>query len=170
MAADVAAGTELDMAAAVDSMDKPAVSDYLYQMIVAPSSGDRALSLILKPGAFAHQPLVDRLPEALARPAPSQRAEAEQAVSVPTVFVYGSSDWMDSRAGASTAAAINAQGGAACSMRVKGAGHQLMVDSPSGFAECMQAAMSFPSAEAGQASRRQWRQAISAKSKLILDT
>ena len=160
----MAAGTELDAAAAVDSMDKPAVADYLYQMIVAPSSGDKALSLILKPGAFAKSPLADRLPAALAPSSPGSSG-------VPTVFVYGVSDWMDSSAGASTAAAMIARGGAACSLRVRGAGHQLMVDSPSGFAECVEAAMSFPTRDAGQASRQQWMRHVAAAHKqLIVDT
>ena len=142
---------------------QPAVSDYLYQMIVAPSSGDRALSLILKPGAFAHQPLADRLPTALAAE-PSGR-------SVPTIFAYGTSDWMDRHAGAATAAAMLARGGAACSIRVREAGHQLMIDNPAGFKECVEAAMSFPSAEAGPTSRQQWAQRINATYKqLIIDT
>ena len=177
------------MAAAVDAMDKPAVSDYLYQMIVSPSSGDRALSLILKPGAFAHQPLADRLPNALvptatspsasssspaaspAAAAPAGHSEGERVTSVPVIFVYGVADWMDRYAGASTAAAIIARGGAACSIRVKNAGHQLNIDNPRGFKECVEAAMSFPSAEAGQASRQQWMQSINATHKhLIVDT
>ena len=162
-------GTDIDLGAAVNAMDKPAVSDYLYQMIVAPTCGDRALSLILKPGAFAHQPLTDRLPAALAPVSVSVSAEGSSGTVC--VFVYGVSDWMDSRAGASTAAAITARGGAACSIRVKGAGHQLMIDTPAGFKQCMQAAMSFPSAEAGQASRQQWTQQINATHKqLIVDT
>ena len=166
VAEQLSAGSEMDLTAAVPAMDKPAVSDYLYQMIVAPSSGDRALSLILKPGAFAHQPLADRLPAALA-PQPHPPVDG----GVPTVFVYGVADWMDRHAGASTAAAMIARGGAACSIRVRGAGHQLFCDNPAGFHESVQAAMTFPTADAGQASRQQWAQHTAATFKqLIIDT
>jgi len=166
MAEEVSVGMDVDMAAATPGMDKPAVSDYLYQMIVAPSSGDRALSLILKPGAFAHQPLIDRMPAALV---PSSSTALGH--SIPTVFCYGASDWMDEKAGANTAAAITARGGVACTIRVRGAGHQLMIDNPAGFKECVEAAMSFPNAEAGTAQRQQWIQSANTTYKqLIIDT
>ena len=174
LTAELAVGDDVQMAASVRPMDKPAVSDYLYNMMVAPSSGDLALGRVLKPGAFAKQPLADRLPAAVAPSPSSSSSSSSSSTSTarpPVILAYGVNDWMDSGAGAAMAAAINARGGAACSMRVKGAGHQLSIDNTAGFKECMEAAMSFPTGEAGQAARQQWKQHVGSTHKqLILDT
>jgi hypothetical protein len=66
-----------------DEVDKAALSDYLYHISVLEGSSEYALNEILLPGAYAKEPLLDRL----------------HALRVPTVFMYGAHDWMDARAG-----------------------------------------------------------------------
>lgn len=59
------------------------MGDYLYHnMAATKGSGERALSRVLKPGAWAHSPLKHRLPKV--------------DPSVPVHFMFGDRDWMDS--------------------------------------------------------------------------
>ena len=146
---ELAVSVDVDVDESVPAMDKPAVSDYLYQSLTAPSSGEYALSKILSPGAFAQQPLCNRLP-ALVTEAGGR--------SPPTTFVYGTHDWMDVRAGMATAQRMNEAGGAAVTVRVKDAGHQLFADNVPGFHEAIAAGLTMPSQEDGEARRRQWLQ------------
>lgn len=63
--------------------DRRALGDYLYHNLAAThGSGERALSRVLKPGAWAHSPLKHRLPKI--------------DPSVPVHFIFGDRDWMDS--------------------------------------------------------------------------
>ncbi|CAF1599673.1 unnamed protein product, partial [Didymodactylos carnosus] len=48
-------------------------------------------------------------------------------------FLYGDHDWMDVKAGEEVVKNIRQQGGKANLMRVRQAGHQLMIDNPQGF-------------------------------------
>merc|ERR1712093_738749 len=55
------------------------MATYLYQTTALKGSGEYALNHILEPGAWARQPLCDRLPR----------------LQVPVSFIYGSNDWMN---------------------------------------------------------------------------
>lgn len=59
--------------------------DYFYHIAAARGSGEYALRHILAPGAWAHEPLHDRLLELDSR--------------VPVTFIYGEHDWMNPAAG-----------------------------------------------------------------------
>lgn len=63
---------------------RQALGDYLYHNLAAThGSGERALSRVLKPGAWAHSPLMHRLPKV--------------DKSIPVHFIFGDRDWMDSK-------------------------------------------------------------------------
>ncbi|KAJ9530113.1 hypothetical protein QJQ45_023374 [Haematococcus lacustris] len=51
---------------------------YFYHSVAAPGSGEYALRHLLAPGAWAHEPLTNRLQE----------------LKVPVTFIYGKEDWM----------------------------------------------------------------------------
>lgn len=53
-----------------------------YNITSSPGSGEYALAAVLAPGAYARKPLIHRL----------------AGLQMPTVFVYGEYDWMDSTA------------------------------------------------------------------------
>lgn len=55
------------------------ITEYFLQISRAKPSGEYALTAILKPGAWVHRPLVDRL----------------TCIQCPTTFMYGDRDWMD---------------------------------------------------------------------------
>ena len=116
------------------------------------SAGGYAHSTLLLPGAFARKPLCDRLPALYD--------------ALPVSFIYGTRDWMDWEAALDVATAVESdigrpsnntgkqRGGSAQShnhnrthtrkahlnfdiLRVEDGGHQLMVDSPLGFAQAV---------------------------------
>lgn len=53
--------------------------DYWYQISVDYGCGEYALAALLSPGAWAREPLHEKLPK----------------ITMPTIFVYGENDWMD---------------------------------------------------------------------------
>eukprot|EP00300_Choanocystis_sp_HF-7_P042198 c8970_g1_i1.p1 GENE.c8970_g1_i1~~c8970_g1_i1.p1 ORF type:complete len:426 (-),score=-31.23 c8970_g1_i1:68-1345(-) len=57
------------------------LSSYLYHTMVDSGSGEYALNTILQPGAYARNPLINRLP----------------GLQVPVSFSYGDHDWMDKK-------------------------------------------------------------------------
>jgi len=61
------------------------LSEYLYLNSILPASGENSLNRILLPGAFARNPLMDRIPKLT--------------VSNPITIVYGEKDWMDKTGG-----------------------------------------------------------------------
>ncbi|CAM9101602.1 unnamed protein product [Scytosiphon promiscuus] len=102
--------------------DKRALGDYLYHNLAAThGSGERALSRVLKPGAWAHSPLKHRLPKV--------------DPSVPVHFLFGDRDWMDSTVPQELVDAADADGtGQKITItRVPNSGHQLFLDNPRGF-------------------------------------
>ncbi|KAF9418780.1 hypothetical protein BGZ94_009598 [Podila epigama] len=77
-------------------------------------SGEYALSTILAPGAYARWPLMDRLKD----------------LKMPTVFLYGESDWMDWKAGEKARRTMSVP---TALMRIPNAGHHLYMDNPVAF-------------------------------------
>ena len=104
---------------------KPEVLEYTYLNWTQGevSAGGRMHSTLLSPGAFARKPLCDRIPH----------------IPVKTDFIYGVTDWMDYRA----ALALRTTGEPSNynEMRVKDAGHNVMVDNPMGMAEAIEACL-----------------------------
>lgn len=103
--------------------DRQALGDYLYHNLAAThGSGERALSRVLKPGAWAHSPLRHRLPKI--------------DPSIPVHFIFGDRDWMNSTAPQELKESAEAGGGTGQRIsitHVPNAGHQLFLDNPRGF-------------------------------------
>ncbi|KAF3917380.1 hypothetical protein ABW21_db0203553 [Orbilia brochopaga] len=87
---------------------------YSYQVFKQKGSGEYALTYLLAPGAFARDPLKNRLPQL--------RKDLE------VVFMYGDGDWMDAQAGKEAAEAIKRDGGRSRFRVVSNAGHHLYLD------------------------------------------
>ncbi|KAI8580565.1 hypothetical protein K450DRAFT_236239 [Umbelopsis ramanniana AG] len=63
----------------LNTEEQHSLYDYLYHITSSTGSGEYALASVLSPGAYARKPLIHRLPE----------------LKMPTVFIYGTIDWMD---------------------------------------------------------------------------
>ncbi|KAF9209241.1 hypothetical protein BGZ59_010206 [Podila verticillata] len=90
------------------------LNSYIYHISSKSGSGEYALSTILAPGAFARWPLMDRLKD----------------LKMPTVFMYGESDWMDWKAGEQARRTMSVP---TALMRIPSAGHHLYMDNPLAF-------------------------------------
>ncbi len=108
-------------------LDVQALCKYLYHLNAGPCPGHRGLNLLLRPGAFAVDPLLPRLVAGL---------------NAPTVLVYGADDWMSVSAGQEVALAVAAKrSGPRASdamfhsevVIVPQAGHQLALENPRFF-------------------------------------
>jgi cardiolipin-specific phospholipase len=89
-------------------------SDYMYHVSAAPGCGEYALGTILKPGAWAREPLHDHLAE----------------LSMPTTFIYGEHDWMDYRHAEEAASKMVIQ---TKIIRIPDCGHQLHIENGEDF-------------------------------------
>ncbi|KAF9438664.1 hypothetical protein BGZ76_006037 [Entomortierella beljakovae] len=90
------------------------LNNYIYHISSKSGSGEYALSTILAPGAYARWPLMDRL----------------AGLKMPTVFLYGESDWMDYRAAEK---AMKNMFVPTILLRIPNAGHHLYLDNPPAF-------------------------------------
>lgn len=130
---------------------------YAYNLFRQKGSGEYALTYILAPGAYARNPLINRIdevgrgviqpPAAAAAAAEGQPAKKE--TGFPVVFMYGDSDWMDVAGGFASEEKIKAraekalmegteeerrdENGSARVVVVKKAGHHLYLDNPAEF-------------------------------------
>ena len=102
-----------------DEEEKSALTEYLFTNSMLPGSGEYALNRVLKPGAYAREALVHRIPK----------------LKVPSIsFLYGRHDWMDLSGGLEVqklCEAITREGGEAPSIEiheVDKAGHLLMLE------------------------------------------
>ncbi|KAJ1646600.1 hypothetical protein LPJ64_001936 [Coemansia asiatica] len=95
---------------------RASLAAYAYQISVLPGSSEYALGDILRPGAFARRPLVDRI----------------AGITVPITFMYGANDWVDSTGGEE---AIRELGGRVKTslFHVPKAGHNLHLENPADF-------------------------------------
>jgi cardiolipin-specific phospholipase len=96
-------------------------AEYLYQVNAAPSSGEAILFKLFLQGAYAKQPLIDRMKE----------------LRCPVTFLYGRHDWMDVRAGRNASEIIRTEGFRSYVYVVEDAGHQLFVENPPLFCKAI---------------------------------
>ncbi|GAQ91164.1 lysophosphatidic acid acyltransferase/triacylglycerol lipase/phosphatidylcholine hydrolase, CGI-53 homolog [Klebsormidium nitens] len=89
-------------------------TEYMYHTIAARGSGELALKHIFQLGAYARQPLLDKVAE----------------LKVPTTFIYGMQDWMDYRAGELATKLMTVPSEV---IRVPTAGHYVFMDNAPGF-------------------------------------
>lgn len=109
-----------------DADHAAALSAYAYAITVADASGERALSVLLKFGAHAREPVGKRL----------LTAARDKTYATPTSFVYGGThDWMDAAAGAATAAGLRAAGVDADCTLLPDSGHWLFMEQPQLFSQ-----------------------------------
>jgi len=97
------------------SDERRAIADYLYQNASLPGSGEFALNRILQVNTIARYPLISRIPR----------------LKIPQVtFLYGDSDWMDSRGGLDVQSRCSQIAGAPQIqvLEVPRAGHLLMLE------------------------------------------
>lgn len=130
---------------------------YAYNLFRQKGSGEFALTYILAPGAYARNPLINRIDELgrqVIKPADDgQQQQAKKETGFPVVFMYGDSDWMDVAGGFASEEKIKArvektllqgteeerrdENGSARVIVVKKAGHHLYLDNPDEFNEYM---------------------------------
>ncbi|KAG8880509.1 hypothetical protein FRB97_000744 [Tulasnella sp. 331] len=100
---------------ALPDEDARSMNDYIYHITRAKGSGEYCISHILAPGAHARLPLVDRVDK----------------LTVPTTFVYGDGDWMDSKGGAESVQKMRAAGNKDVrNVIIPYAGHHVYLDNP----------------------------------------
>ena len=103
-------GLELD--------EQTALNAYLSNITLLPGSGEYAVGILLRPGAFARFPIAERI-HTLGKDVPCQ-------------FVYGSEDWMDRHGGKDCVRALRKVGNRLCEVAITPeAGHQCVLLSPS---------------------------------------
>jgi pimeloyl-ACP methyl ester carboxylesterase len=100
------------------TIDKDTLAQYMYHVCAASGSGEYALSQVLDAGIYARMPLVDRMKD----------------VKCPTVFLYGSHDWMDYRAAIEAAATMQTPADVRIIPR---AGHYLFIDNAAEFNQAL---------------------------------
>ncbi|KAL1648508.1 hypothetical protein SLS58_002263 [Diplodia intermedia] len=117
-----------------------ALHDYSYSLFRQRGSGEYALAHILAPGAFARDPLINRIHKI-------GRQEGEK--GVPVTFMYGDHDWMDVNGGRAAEKIIKAESAKALEGKsddekrkdngdakvvvIEKAGHHLYIDNPERF-------------------------------------
>ncbi|PXF47975.1 1-acylglycerol-3-phosphate O-acyltransferase [Gracilariopsis chorda] len=95
---------------------REALVDYFYHISAADAAGEHSLSTILQSGAYARDPLCDRM----------------DALKVPTVFLYGELDWMNYRYAKSICERMSVPTSVHV---VEGAGHHLYFDNVNAFTQ-----------------------------------
>jgi cardiolipin-specific phospholipase len=93
------------------------IARYLYSINFSPVSSEVSLVVLLRPGAFAYQPL---------------EKKASEELQCPTTFVYGSFDWMDLVTGSQISANLRERGIASETFILFDAGHQLFLENQQG--------------------------------------
>ncbi|KAI9500274.1 Alpha/Beta hydrolase protein, partial [Coemansia spiralis] len=92
------------------------LGEYALQISTLPGSSEYALGDILRPGAFARRPLIDRLAD----------------IKMPTVFMYGENDWVDHTGGEQAIRRINGKVSTRL-YRIAKAGHNLHLENSVDF-------------------------------------
>lgn len=98
----------------LEEVDQLDLHDYIYHISTATGSGEYSVTRLLEPGAYARNPLIDRLHE----------------IKMPTTFLYGEHDWMDFRAAEKAKKLMNVP---VRIERIPDAGHHLYLDNPIDF-------------------------------------
>lgn len=94
--------------------EKKAFSDYFYHISADVGSGEYALAALLAPGAWAREPLHNKL----------------SSISMPTTFIYGEYDWMDKTHAEAASSHMRVPNRI---ISIPNSGHHLNVDNPSDF-------------------------------------
>ncbi|KAK9464963.1 Alpha/Beta hydrolase protein [Lipomyces arxii] len=97
--------------------ESAALHDYTLGLFTARGSGEYAITRLLAPGAYARIALLDRIKD----------------LKVPTLWMYGENDWMDSEAGEDAARQLRKQGVDSKCVVIERAGHHLYLDNPDDF-------------------------------------
>lgn len=102
--------------------DVPVFAEYTYHITADVGSGEFALGTLMRPGAWAKEPLHGRLAD----------------LSMPVTFIYGSDDWMDHRYAEEASKSMTVP---VKIIRIPETGHQLYLEQPAAFnatiiAEC----------------------------------
>eukprot|EP01084_Bolivina_argentea_P052638 96679_1 len=102
-------------------IDLDVLTTYVYNNWALHPSGEKALSAMLHPWAYARKSLTQSL--------------TEGQLKCPCIFIYGSPewDWMNSTYGIELANQLRSAGGHADVYEVPDSGHQVFLDNPSGF-------------------------------------
>lgn len=124
------------------------ITAYLWHNWTLPASGERAVTVLLAPGAWPRLPLRQWLRVAGSVPCSIDEGENHVEVPVhilgpglrkgcPVSIVYGEEgqDWMNKKAGDALAEALTQQGCPCTTHRVDGAGHLVNIDEPYAFAD-----------------------------------
>eukprot|EP00127_Corallochytrium_limacisporum_P000317 Clim_evm12s11 gene=Clim_evmTU12s11 len=98
--------------------ERQIISDYMYAISVLPGSSEYCMNSILQAGAYARQPLINRIED----------------LDAPVTFLYGEVDWMDSSWGEKALEVMKGDGKV---HTVPRAGHQLFLDNPLVFNELL---------------------------------
>jgi len=98
----------------LETEEQHALYDYLYHISSSTGSGEYALASVLSPGAYARKPLIHRLPH----------------LKMPTVFIYGTNDWMDYKAAEEACKKMNVY---TKIYRVSEGGHHMYLDNHEEF-------------------------------------
>ncbi|ODV79082.1 alpha/beta-hydrolase [Suhomyces tanzawaensis NRRL Y-17324] len=105
------------------------IHDYIYRVFNGKGSGEFAITRVYAFAALARLPLLDRCPEEFVN------------MNLPTLLMYGDSDWMDEKAGLRMQKEINTLSQKKYSIDlssyslVPNAGHHLYLDNPPVFSE-----------------------------------
>ncbi|KXX74551.1 putative cardiolipin-specific deacylase, mitochondrial [Madurella mycetomatis] len=131
--------------------EKEALHTYSYSLFRQKGSGEYALPYLLAPGAYARNPVINRIHEVgrqVIRPA-TDASPAVRETGLPIVFMYGENDWMDVAGGYAAEEKIKQrivkalthgteeekrnENGSAKVIVVRKAGHHLYLDNPDEF-------------------------------------
>jgi pimeloyl-ACP methyl ester carboxylesterase len=108
-------------------IDLDALCEFGYENFAATASGERALALLLHPGAYGKKPIITFL------------RGGEGGFNSPVSIIYGDQryDWMESKYGKQLRDQLVAQGVQCTVSEVRDAGHILFIDNPEGFNEAV---------------------------------
>ena len=139
--------------------EKEALHHYSYALFRQKGSGEYVLPYLLAPGAYARNPVINRIHEVgrqVITPA-TDTAPAVRETGLPIVFMYGENDWMDVAGGYAAEEKVKQrvvkalmhgteeekrnERGSAKVLVVRKAGHHLYLDNPDEFNEMVRAEM-----------------------------
>ncbi|KAK6537601.1 hypothetical protein TWF694_011781 [Orbilia ellipsospora] len=101
--------------------ESEALHMYSYTLFKQKGSGEYALSYLLAPGAFARDPLINRIPK------------IDRSLEI--VFMYGDHDWMDAKTGRVVSETLRKDGRESKFKVISNAGHHLYLDNYDEFNE-----------------------------------
>lgn len=107
----------------------PVLGEYMFHNLASDGSGEFALSRLLAPGAWARDPMGDKVMAAAALPEGDP-----QKLKCPVSFLYGGThDWMSAPAGAAVVQRLQELGVWSSFKKVSPGGHHLYLESPGQF-------------------------------------